>query len=51
MNSIVLAISGRGTLRPLGIHSIPFANNAHDAKYHNNVVVFPFLQWTKVVGS
>ena len=33
-NGIVLAINGHDTLRPLGIWFRPFANGAHDTKYH-----------------
>ena len=34
MNNIILAISGRDTLRPLGILLRLFANIVRDTKYH-----------------
>ena len=33
-NNITLAIKGHDTLRPLGIHFMPFANSVRDTKYH-----------------
>ena len=33
MNSIILAINNRDTLRPLGIQFRSFANHVHDTKY------------------
>jgi hypothetical protein len=33
-NSIILAISRRDTLRPLGITFWPFANSVRDTKHH-----------------
>ena len=34
-NGMILAISGIDILQPLGIYFRPFANSAHDTKYHN----------------
>ena len=34
MNGIILAISGRDTLRPLGILFRPWANSVRDTKYN-----------------
>ena len=33
-NGIILTISGRDTLKPLGIWFRPFTNNVHYSKYH-----------------
>ena len=33
-NTIILAIDGHETLRPLGIYWRPFANGVRDTKYH-----------------
>ena len=39
-NSIVLAIGGRDTLRPLGIYFKSFANSVRDSKYQKQCSLF-----------
>ena len=34
LNEIILAISKRDYLKPLGIYSMFFGNSVHDTKYH-----------------
>ena len=44
MNGIILAISGRDNLRPLGIYFRHFANSVHEIEYHKQCSKFEMLK-------
>ena len=46
-SGIILAISGRDTLRPLGIRFRPFANGVRGTKHHKRCGVIHKVQWMK----
>ena len=50
-NNIILAISGRATLRSLGVWFRPFANNVRDPKYYERGKQFQENYQTEIYTS